>query len=120
MTSNVSAVRKNGITNSPFARNVVTYWPVIKWIIGLAAAAVFAYMTLWLRMELFTRDEGEELKATSYTKEEARELEADVEKNASAIIKIDHKFDIFQVEQRHHTDKLDEVIDLVKGLHNAE
>jgi len=109
---------KSGITNSPFAKNVITYWPMIRWILGIAAAIIFAYMTLWLRMELFTRDEGETLKETSYTKAEAKELEEDVEKNALAIVEIDHKFDIFQVEQKHHTEKLDEVIELVKGLHD--
>jgi len=116
MASQSTAASRSGITNSPFAKNVITYWPMIKWVVGIAAAIVFAYMTLWLRMELFTRDEGEALKATSYTKAEAKELEEDVEKNAQAIVTIDRKFDIFEVEQRHHTIKLDEVIELVKAL----
>ena len=115
--STASKPKRNGITNSPFVKNAVTYFPMIKWAIGGIGAISFLCVGLWLKAELFTRDEGIALKESAYMKIDAEELEDDVEANTQAITKIDHKFDIFQVEQRHHTEKLDEVLRIVKERH---
>jgi len=124
MTPNMAREGKTGITNSPFARNCFKYWPMIRWGITLGAAGVVAYLVMWMGLEYYTREEGEALKASAYTKIEAKDLERDVENNAKAIVIIDHKFDLFQVEQRYHTqkledntEKLDEMLNLVRTIH---
>ena len=95
--SNGTSAKSNGVTNHPFARNIVGMWPVIKTCAGLLGIALVIY----LQSILFTREEGEALKRTAFTKAEAKEMQAGVDDLTDDIILIDQKLHGFSIEQKH-------------------
>ena len=117
MSSESTAAKRSGITNSSFVKDALKLFPMFKWAIGIIFALIFAYMTMYIRLNLFTKSEGTALKEASYTKAEAKELESEVEENSESIDLIERKFEIFEVEQKYHTQKLDTILEKVEALH---
>jgi len=119
MGNGAAAVKgRSGFTNSPFAKNVITFFPMIRWIAIIVVGAVFAYMTLWIRLELFTRDEGEALKLESVTQSELKEVKDDIEVLEDQQQGIKTEIHGFKIEQRHTNEQLSTVIRMMEIQHS--
>jgi len=104
----------NGITNTPFAKNCMTVWPIIKTVGTILGIAI----VLWLQATLFTREEGEALKQNSATKAELKEVVEDVEDVETEVQGIKTEIYGFKIEQRHANEQLAKIVKFMEEEHS--
>jgi len=104
----------NGITNSPFAKNCMTVWPIIKTVGTILGIAI----VLWLQATLFTREEGEALKHNSATKAELKEAVEDIEVVEDQVQGIKTEIHGFKIEQRHTNEQLSKIVRFMEVEHS--
>jgi len=105
----------SSLTNHPFTKNIVSAWPIVKTLSGLILVGI----VLYLQTILFTREEGEALKASAATKEELGDVKADVKVIDKDVQLIKTEIHGFKIEARHTNEQLATIIRFMEAEHRT-